>query len=242
MGLFDGIKLVGELVKGGIAAAKASGKLDTLVERSQGEFGGLVKPEQAKLYQDYAALRAAQEAETDADKSNALMEKAEAAEVKYLSALEDDASFPKAFRAEIALALEEYARTNEGMMEDILGKYMMKQAKTPEEQEAVRLMMEGGKVSMKLDKLAARAQDEFGSLVKPEQAKLYQAFEALSGAQDKEKDTDKKNAMTNDVEAARAEYLNAVAADTAFPQDFRDEITATLAEYKRLDDAINAMN
>lgn len=242
MGLFDGIKLVGDIVKASMAAVKAGDKLDALVERSQSECASLLKPEQAKLYQEYVALRDAKEAEQDIDKSNDMTEKVEAAEVKYLNALEEDASFPKAFRAEITLALQEYARANEGALDDVLSKYLMKQAKTPEEQEAVRLMMEGGKVSDKLDKLAKRSQDEFKSLVKPEQATLYQSYKSLASAQDKEKNTDKKNAMTPGVEAAQEKYLNAIAADTAFPQDFRDEITSTLAEYKRINDAILASN
>ena len=43
--------------------------------------------------------------------------------------------------------------------------------------------------------------------------------------------------MTNDVEAAQAEYLNA-----GFPREFRDEIKAALAEYDDINAKILAMN
>ena len=230
MGLFDGIKLVGDIIKAGAAAVKASEKLEELIDRSRKECAGL-NPEQEKLYQECKALRDAPEAED---------EKIEAAEVKYLKSLEDDASVAKAFRAEITLALEEYARANEGAIDDVLGGYMMKRAKTDEEKELVRLMLEGGKVGDKLEKLAERSQDEYKGLVKPEQAALYQECKSLAAARDKEKNTDKKNALTPGAEAAQEKYLSAIAADASFPQDFRDEIAATLAEYKRIDAEIMA--
>lgn len=140
MGLFDGIKMMADLVKAGVSAAKASGKLDELTERSQEEFKSLLKPGQAKLYQDYKALADAKEKESDIDKQNAMTEKVEAAEVAYLAALEADASFPKAFRAEIVLALEEFRKAND-MPAEIFEKHMMSQAKTDEEKEAVRQIM-----------------------------------------------------------------------------------------------------
>ena len=242
MGLFDGIKLVGDLVKGGIAAFKASEKLEALVERSRNEFKSLIKPEQEQLYQKYATLNHAKGKEEDVEKQNALTDKVEAAAVAYLSALAADDAFPKDFRDEITQALREYVHANEGAMDDILGNYLMKQAKTDEEKEAVRLMLEGGKVSGKLEKLAERSRDEFKSLIKPEQEALYQNYKRLSDARNKEKNNDKKNAMTPDVEAAQEKYLSAIAADAAFPQDFRDEITSTLADYKRINDEILARN
>ena len=241
MGLFDGIKLMADIVKAGVSAFKASEQLEKLTERSRSERLNL-KPEQEKLYQAYKALYDAKEKEEDVNKSNALTEKMEAAEVKYLVALEDDASIDKAFRAEITLALKEYARANEGAIDDVLGGFMMKQAKTDEEKEIVKLMLRGGKVSQKLDDLASRSQDEFASLVKPEQSKLYRAYETVAEARDNEKDADKKNAMANDVDAARAKYLNAVAADAAFPRDFRNEITSALAEYEKINAEILSKN
>ena len=141
MGLFDGIKMAADLVKGGIAAFKASEKLEELVKRSQDEYKSLVKPEQAKLYQEYASLDRAKLKETDTDKQNALTEKAEAAAAAYLSALAADAAFPQAFRDEVTQALAEYAKTNDAAME-IFEKYMMKQAKTDAEKEEARKALE----------------------------------------------------------------------------------------------------
>jgi len=141
MGLFDGLKLAADLVKGGIAAFKASEKLEELVKRSRDECKNLVKPEQEQLYQEYANLDSAKSMETDTDKQNAMTEKVEAAAVAYLAALAADASFPQAFRAEITQALAEYAKTND-MPAEIFEKHMMKQAKTEEEKAEVRKALE----------------------------------------------------------------------------------------------------
>ena len=242
MGLFDSIKMMADIVKAGVDSFKATGQLDKLTERSRTECANL-RPEQERLYQAYKALCDARDKEQDTQKLGDLGAQIEEAEVKYLTALESDASIDKAFRAEITLALQEYARTNgDAAFDGIMEKYMMNQAKTPEEKEVVQLMMQGAKVSGKLDKLTERSQDEFKSLVKPEQATLYEAYKALSDTRDKEKNTDKKNAMTPGVEAAQEKYLSAIAADAAFPQDFRDEITSTLAEYKKIDAEIMARN
>ena len=144
MGLFDGIKLAADLVKGGIAAFKASEKLDELVKRSQDEHKALVNPEQAKLYRDYKSIADAKEKESDIDKQNAMTEKAEAAQVAYLSALEADAAFPKAFRAEITLALEDFRKAND-LPEEIFAKHMAAQAKTEEEKAEVWRILDEAK-------------------------------------------------------------------------------------------------
>ncbi|MBQ9492527.1 MAG: hypothetical protein IJR54_02165 [Oscillibacter sp.] len=141
MGLFDGIKLAADLVKGGIAAFKASEKLEALVKRSQDEFKSLIKPEQAQLYQEYMTLDRAKAKEEDTEKQNALTEKVEAAAVAYLSALGADDAFPKDFRAEITLALRDYAKTSD-FAEDVFEKHMMAQAKTEEEKAEVRKALE----------------------------------------------------------------------------------------------------
>ena len=141
MGLFDGIKLAADLVKGGIAAFKASEKLEELVKRSQDEYKNLVSADAEKLYQEYVNLDHAKGKETDTDKQNALTEKVEAAAVAYLSALAADASFPKAFRDETTQALAAYAKANDMPME-IFEKHMLKQAKTDEEKAEVRKALE----------------------------------------------------------------------------------------------------
>lgn len=243
MGLFDGIGMMVDIVKAGISAAKASGKLDELVTRSQNEFKASLNAEETRLYQEYVALVGAKSLESDTEKQDAMTKQVEAAEVKYLQALGEDASLPKAFRDEITASLAEVARAEDGEAFDgIMEKYMMKQAKTPEEQEVVRLMLAGGKVSQKLDKLTERSQDEFKGLLKPAQNKLYQDYKSAEDAQEKEKNQDKKNALQEQKEAAQEAYLTALTADADFPQDFRNEITSTLAENKRINDAIQAYN
>ena len=141
MGLFDGIKMAADLVKGGIAAFKASEKLEELVKRSQDEFKSSINAEENRLYQQYVKLDSARANEEDTEKSNELTSKVEAAAVAYLSALAADSAFPKEFRSEITLALKEYAKTD-AFAQEIFEKHMMAQAKTPEEKEEVRKALE----------------------------------------------------------------------------------------------------
>ena len=89
---------------------------------------------------------------------------------------------------------------------------------------------------------AERSQNELKKLVKPAYTKLYQDYKNLVDAQSQEKKQDKKNAMQEQIEAALKKYLDAIATDTAFPQDFRDEIKSALADDKRINDAIQALN
>ncbi|MBQ9522138.1 MAG: hypothetical protein IJR72_06155 [Oscillospiraceae bacterium] len=141
MGLFDGLKLAADLVKGGIAAYKAWEKLEALIKRSQDKYKSLVNANEAALYQEFVNLDYAKSKETETDKQNAMTDKVEAAGVAYLTALAADASFPQAFRTEITQAVAEYVKTNDMPM-DIFAEHMMKQAKTPEEKAEVQKIID----------------------------------------------------------------------------------------------------
>ena len=153
MGLFDNIKLAADLVKGGIAAFKAVEKLDKLAERSRDEYKSLVNADEERLYKAYLNAKDAYEKEEDTDKKNELTEKVEAAEVAYLMAVGEDASFPAAFRSEIAAAIAEYRKTNsdEAMM-GVVDKWIMRQAKTDEEKEAARQILDEARADMNAEK------------------------------------------------------------------------------------------
>ena len=110
MGLFSGIKLAADMIKGGIASMKAVEKMDQLAERSRTEFAQKISPAEEQLYQAYKKLKAEQEAEQDTEKSNDLMEKTEAAEVQYLMALADDAAFPGSIRRRLSWRWQSTAR------------------------------------------------------------------------------------------------------------------------------------
>ena len=147
MGLFDGIKLAAGMVKGGIDLFKATEQMDKLIERSRTEYGKLLSPELEKLYQAYTSAKEANEAESDPDKSADLNEKEEAAQVTYLVALEEDAKLPKEYRAEITLALQEYRRCSDAPME-LLDKFLMSKARTDEEKEVTRQILDEVKQEM----------------------------------------------------------------------------------------------
>ena len=141
MGLFDGLKLAKDLIKGGIASVKACDKLDELVEKSQDDYEDVLSPAEKQLYREYKELYDRKEEEEDIDRQNEMTEGVEAAEVAYLLALTKNGSLPKSFRDQIAPAVEEYRRTND-LPYEIVEKRLRKMAKDDEERAFVDQLME----------------------------------------------------------------------------------------------------
>ena len=141
MGLFDNLKLVKDLVKGGIEAVKATDQLDALVETSQTTYASRLSPRNKKFYKDFKALKDKQDGLEDIDAANAMMDEVEGAEVDYLLSLLMNKSLPKEFHSEITQAVEEYHKANNAPYE-ILEKRFLKMARTEEERQFVNQMME----------------------------------------------------------------------------------------------------
>ena len=77
MGLFDGLKMMGDIVKGGIAMAKACEKLDELTLKAVSEYDKFFTPKQKEMYANYKLLKDKQEATEDVDTQNAMSDEVE---------------------------------------------------------------------------------------------------------------------------------------------------------------------
>ena len=67
MGLFDGLKTMFDIVKGGIEAYKATEKMDEIVAKILAEYKASLRDEDSALYAAYTALKEKKEATQDLD-------------------------------------------------------------------------------------------------------------------------------------------------------------------------------
>lgn len=146
MGLFDGLFMAVDIVKGGIAAAKASDKLEELAKRSKDDYDDVLTAESRSLYEKYGALRKKRDDTDDMDEQNDLTEEVENAAVAYLVSLGTNASLPRSFRNELQEAIVAYQKAND-MPYEMLEKRFMNMAKTDEERDFVRQCMQAAKES-----------------------------------------------------------------------------------------------
>jgi len=144
MGLFDGLFAAADILKGGIAAFKATEKLEELATTSMDDYDDVLTDESRKLYQTYVDLHAKQEDTEDIDEQNAMTDDVEGALVAYLVSLGANSSLPRSFRNEVQGAIVEYQKAND-LSFDLLEKRFMKMAKTDEERDFVRQCMEEAK-------------------------------------------------------------------------------------------------
>ncbi|MEE0028135.1 MAG: hypothetical protein U0J70_11130 [Atopobiaceae bacterium] len=136
MGLFDGLKAMKDIVSGGIAAAKASSRLEELADQAMEDYDDVLTPEQVKLYKTYQAEKKKLEGIEPGDEWNAQSDKSEKACVEFVSSLFTSTSLPKSYRNNLKQAVEEYARTNDASA--IFEKAMMRYAKTDEERAEIK--------------------------------------------------------------------------------------------------------
>ena len=139
MGLFDGIKVVADIVSGGLSAFKASEVLDKLVERSRSEFGDKLGKVENDLYQKYVLAKGESE-----EGSSEALEKVENAEIDYLKALTKSSVIPQAFKDEVTAAVDAFIKADNEALEKI-GKRFEKMAGTEEEKADIRKTLEESK-------------------------------------------------------------------------------------------------
>ena len=136
MGLFDNLFMAADLVKSGVAAYKASERLEELCNQANDSYDGSFTDENRRLFADFEkATKAASEATGD-DQAKLSDAKDEAAIAFLLSAVANPA-ISKKFNKEVTDAIAEWNRTNDLPME-IFEKRMMKEAKTDEERAEIR--------------------------------------------------------------------------------------------------------
>ena len=141
MGLFDGLKTMFDIVKGGIEAYKATEKMDEIVAKILAEYKDSLRDEDMNLYTAYTALKEKKDATTDQEAANAMIEEVEKAEVEFLMSVADNPAIPAELKDTIKAAIENYIKANNAPME-MLEKRFMQMAKTDEEKEFVKQMMD----------------------------------------------------------------------------------------------------
>ena len=141
MGLFDGLKTMFDIVKGGIEAYKATEKMDEIVAKIMAEYQGSLRDEDSALYAAYTALKAKKEATQDQDAANAMIEEVEKAEVAFLLSVTENPAIPAELKDAVKAAIENYIKANNAPME-MLEKRFMQMAKTDEEKAFVQQMID----------------------------------------------------------------------------------------------------
>ena len=140
--MFETIKMMGDLVKGGIASVKAVEKLDAVVTKSLDKYEDKIKPEEKELYLTYLQLKDKYDREKDMDKKNAMMEKVEQAEIEYLLALTKNQEMPQAFKKQILEAIAEYHKADKDMMEKMKSRFLKMAANDEERAEVEQAFKE----------------------------------------------------------------------------------------------------
>lgn len=143
MGFFDTLKVMKDIVVGGIESFKAGEKLDELIEKSQNDYSDILTTEENNLYQAYQNVKAQYDATSGEDQQK-LIEKVEDARIAYLESLENNSSLPKSFKEEIKTAIEEFKKADNKAL-DSLGETLEKYAENDEQKAEVRKTVEESK-------------------------------------------------------------------------------------------------
>lgn len=141
MGLFDNLFMAKDIIAGGIAAFKASEKLEELIGQSIDYYDSVLSDENREFYAKYTELNKKKEATEDTEKRNAMTDEVEKAMVEYLLSVCANTSVSKKFRDDVQAAIAEWQKANDAPME-IFEKHMMRQAKTDEERAEIKRVME----------------------------------------------------------------------------------------------------
>ena len=138
MGLFDGIKLMGNIIKEGIASAKNWEKLDELLDKAVSEHMDIFTPKQKEMYADYLACKKKAESleDKDEDAYNKASEEQQGAELYFMSSLSRNARMPQDLKDQIKAVVTELEKEDENA-EKLVKDYMLKQAKNDKERQEI---------------------------------------------------------------------------------------------------------
>ena len=144
MGFFDTLKVMKDIVKGGIASYESGEKLDELIDKSAKNYKKFLSDDEKNLYKKYLSAKESYEENFSDDENNKLLEKFENCQVEYLEALQKNSSLPQNFRDEIKNAVAEFKKANNMALES-LGETLTKYAENDEEKAAVKKVIEDEK-------------------------------------------------------------------------------------------------
>ena len=144
MGFFDTLKVMKDIVTGGIEAYKAGKKLDELIEKVEDDYeDALTTNDEARLKQ-YKKAKKAYDENTDSDNNDETLENMENARLAFLEALEDNSTLPKSLKTEIKTSIAEFKKADNKAL-DSLGETLEKYAENDEQRAEVRKTLDESK-------------------------------------------------------------------------------------------------
>ena len=137
MGFFDTLKVMKDIVSGGIASFQAGEKLDELIKKVEDDYEDVLSADEKKLLKTYKRSMKAYDDNSDTDKNDELIDKLDDDRLAFLEALQKNSSLPKSFRNEIKTAIEEFKNADNSAL-DSLGEVLEKNAENDEQRAEVR--------------------------------------------------------------------------------------------------------
>ena len=137
MGFFDTLKVMKDIVSGGIASFQAGEKLNELIEKVEDDYEDVLSADEKKLLKNYKRSMKAYDDKSDTDKNDELIDKLDDDRLAFLEALQKNFSLPKSFRNEIKTAIEEFKNADNSAL-DSLGEVLEKNAENDEQRAEVR--------------------------------------------------------------------------------------------------------
>ena len=137
MGFFDTLKVMKDIVTGGIEAYNAGEKLDALIEQTVTKHRAALSDNERALHKQFKRSAQAYDDNDDTDKNDALLEKMEDARLAFLDAVANNPLMPQTLRDEIKTAVADFKRAENSAL-DSFGETAEKYAETDEERASVR--------------------------------------------------------------------------------------------------------
>ena len=137
MGFFDTLKVMKDIVAGGIEAYKAGEKLDEFITQATDDYDDVLTSEDKSLLKKYEKAKESYDDNDDTDKNDELLTAMEDAKIAFLESLQKNSSLPKKFRAEIKTAIEEFKKADNKALET-LGDVLEKNAENDEQRAEIK--------------------------------------------------------------------------------------------------------
>ena len=95
--------------------------------------------------------------------------------------------------------------------------------------------IESYKAGEKLDELIQKAEDDYDDVLTAKEKSLLQKYEKSKAAYDDNSDTDKNDALLEQMENGRIAFLDSLQENSSLPKSFRKEIKNAVEEFKKAD-------
>ena len=137
MGLFDTLKVMKDIVSGGIEAFKAGEKLEELIEKIEDDYEDALTSSDKKLLKAYKLAKDAYDDNDDTDKNDTLLGNMEDAQLEFLEAVTENKNLSKSLRKEIRESIDEFKAADNKALESV-GEVLSKAAETDEDRAEIR--------------------------------------------------------------------------------------------------------